>query len=186
VPLGTFLEGYLVPGGAYYHEEDAYAFAPGHAYRYCNVAVSLAAYMVEAASGIAFETWSRDRIFAPLGMTDTRWRLSDVRASQVATPPVVERPPHVLRASPIRVPPTIPTTSCARPSRAWPATSRCSFGAARSTAPGSFRRIPSDPCARQVPTISDRQGLVWYWSHPKGRELIGHNGRLRRRYGLLP
>jgi hypothetical protein len=47
-----------------------------------------------------------------------------------------------------------------------------SLGGVRILSEGSVRSMRR----RQVPQISDGHGLVWYWSHPKGRELIGHNG----------
>lgn len=177
VPLGTFMEGYLVPGGAYYHEEDAYGFPPGHEYRYCNVAVSLAAFMVEAASGIAFEQWSRDRIFAPLGMSDTGWRLSEVRASQVATPTRWSNETHTYEGRRQYGYPDYPDGELR--------TTVESLGRHLSmfVRGGSLEgaRILSEDSVRamrhpQVPEISDGQGLVWYWTHPRGRKLIGHNG----------
>src|SRR5678810_801683 len=58
----------------------------GKAYRYSNVGASLAAYLVEAASGIGFDVWCNDRIFEPLAMTRTGWHLADVSRSEVAMP----------------------------------------------------------------------------------------------------
>ena len=67
IGLGEFLEGYLVPGGEDYRAGNFYRFAPGKAYRYSNVGASLAAYLVEAASGIGFDEWCNDR-------SSSRWR----------------------------------------------------------------------------------------------------------------
>ena len=177
VPLGAFLEGYLVPGGDYYHEQDAYPFPPGHEYRYCNVAVSLAAFMVEAAAGIPFETWSRDRIFAPLGMSDTGWRLSEVRASQVATPTRWSNDTHTYEGRRHYGYPDYPdgqlrTTVGSLGRHLAMFTRGGALGGARILSRDSVRAMQR----RQVPDVSPDQGLVWYRSHPRGRQLVGHNG----------
>ncbi len=177
IPLGTFMEGYLVPGGAYYHEEDAYPFPPGREYRYCNVAVSLAAFMVEAASGTAFETWSRDRIFAPLGMSDTGWRLSEVRASQVATPTRWSNDTHTYQGRRHYGYPDYPdgelrTTVESLGRHLGMFAGGGMVGRTRILTEASVRAMRRP----QVPEISAGQGLVWYRSSPRGRELIGHNG----------
>lgn len=46
-------------------------FAPGTSYRYSNSGYALLALIVEKASGETFATFLRDRIFTPLGMTNT-------------------------------------------------------------------------------------------------------------------
>lgn len=46
-------------------------FAPGSDYRYSNSGYALLALIVERASGQTFATFLRDRIFAPLGMTNS-------------------------------------------------------------------------------------------------------------------
>ena len=177
IPLSTFMERYLVPGGDYYHEGNAYAFPPGHEYRYCNVAVSLAAYMVEAASGTPFETWSRDRIFGPLGMTDTGWRLAEVRASQVATPTRWSNDTHTYEGRRQYGYPDYPdgelrTTATSLGRHLAMFSNGGALDGVRVLSEESVRAM----VRRQVPDISPGQGLVWYRSHPRGRELIGHNG----------
>ena len=46
-------------------------FAPGTSYRYSNSGYALLALIVERASGQSFASFLRDRIFQPLGMTNT-------------------------------------------------------------------------------------------------------------------
>ncbi len=46
-------------------------FAPGTAYRYSNSGYALLSLVVEAASGMSYPDFLRERIFVPLGMADT-------------------------------------------------------------------------------------------------------------------
>ena len=49
-------------------------FPPGSEYDYSNTNYNLLAMVVERASGKPFPTFTRERIFIPLGMTHTSWR----------------------------------------------------------------------------------------------------------------
>jgi CubicO group peptidase (beta-lactamase class C family) len=54
--------------------QRALNYAPGEAYSYTNSGYNLLAILVERVSGIPFAEFSRQRIFEPLGLADTRWR----------------------------------------------------------------------------------------------------------------
>ena len=84
--LRTFLRRYLAPGGADLAPNNYYSFGPGRSYRYANVGVSLAAFLVEAAAGIGFDTWCERRIFAPLGMDRAGWHLAGLPRREIAMP----------------------------------------------------------------------------------------------------
>jgi CubicO group peptidase (beta-lactamase class C family) len=49
-------------------------FVPGTRWSYCNTGYNLAAIIVSRVSGQSFADFTRDRIFAPMGMTRTSWR----------------------------------------------------------------------------------------------------------------
>ncbi len=49
-------------------------FAPGAKWSYSNTGFNLAAIIVSRVSGMSFAEFSKQRIFAPLGMTHTSWR----------------------------------------------------------------------------------------------------------------
>ena len=66
----AFLAEHLGPGG------DAFAGTAG-TFAYSNTGIALAASVTEAATGTPFETFSRQRLFGPLGMTHTGWFLRD-------------------------------------------------------------------------------------------------------------
>jgi len=177
IALGAFLQGYLVPGGEDYDLDNFLGKKPGSVYRYSNIGASLAAFVVEAASGIGFDTWCRDRIFAPLGMTRAGWHLADVPAEDVAMPYRWSGPRQRYVGFGQYGYPDYPD------------------GALRTTAPqlarhmgmmlngGSWQgtRVLRSETVReilrsQVPDITVGQGLIWYRAHTQGRLVIGHNG----------
>lgn len=49
-------------------------FEPGHEYSYSNSGYNLLAMVVSRVSGTSFAEFSQERIFGPLGMSDTQWR----------------------------------------------------------------------------------------------------------------
>jgi CubicO group peptidase (beta-lactamase class C family) len=54
--------------------QKALNFDPGEEYLYSNTGYTLAAIIAQRAGGQPFATLSQERLFKPLGMTNTRWR----------------------------------------------------------------------------------------------------------------
>jgi CubicO group peptidase (beta-lactamase class C family) len=54
--------------------QQALNFTPGDHYSYSNTGYNLSAIIVSRVSGLSFAEFSRQRIFAPLGLTHTSWR----------------------------------------------------------------------------------------------------------------
>ncbi len=78
VALDDFLQNYLVPGGRYYNaSENFHNFKPGTQHEYSNVGSALIGALVEHISGKDFNTYCKENIFEPLGMTHTFWRLEE-------------------------------------------------------------------------------------------------------------
>ena len=87
IPLGYFLEQYLTPGGEYYSVTYNYStWSPGTDWGYSNIAVALAAYLVEVISGVPFDQYCEDNIFTPLDMYETSWFLSELNIDNIAMP----------------------------------------------------------------------------------------------------
>jgi CubicO group peptidase (beta-lactamase class C family) len=87
IPLGEFLQDYLVPGGEYYDAELNFnGTAPGSVYEYCSVTIGLAGFLVEHISGIPFDQYCKDSIFLPLDMDETSWRFADLDSNNIAMP----------------------------------------------------------------------------------------------------
>jgi len=85
IPLGEFLESYLVVGGSRYSPSNFYEAAPGAEYKYSNVGAALLGRLVETATGANFDDFCRAKIFEPLGMVNSSWHLAGLRGT-VARP----------------------------------------------------------------------------------------------------
>lgn len=84
VNLDFFLENYLVAGGSFYNATENYHnFEPGTDHEYSNEGSALIAVLVEQISGIDFNTYCKQNIFTPLGMTNTSWRLDEINQTIV-------------------------------------------------------------------------------------------------------
>ena len=59
------------------------AFHPGTAFRY-SLSIDVLGYIVQAASGMPFEDFLQERIFAPLGMVDTAFWVPPEKAARLA------------------------------------------------------------------------------------------------------
>ena len=59
-------------------------FSPGTAWNY-SVSTDVLGYLVQKISGVPFEQFLHERIFAPLGMVDTAFHVDDARADRLAS-----------------------------------------------------------------------------------------------------
>lgn len=59
-------------------------FEPGSKYQYSNAGINTAAHIIEVVSGQAFETFLDERLFQPLGMTDTTFWPSEEQVRRLA------------------------------------------------------------------------------------------------------
>lgn len=84
IPLEEFLAEYYLEDGALYSMDNFASTAPGSTWNYSNIATSLAAYLVEAATGTAFKEYIITNILQPLGMTKTSYDLADLNTANIA------------------------------------------------------------------------------------------------------
>jgi len=84
--LRDFLQDYLVEGGSHYSVENFSEDRPGKIYEYSRINIALAAYLVEAVTGVEFDLYCKTRFFKDLGFTSVSWYLSDLSRDQVAIP----------------------------------------------------------------------------------------------------
>lgn len=62
----------------------AFSNAPGVAYEYSNLGITLLGYIIQKVSGKTYQQFINENIFKPLGMTDTKWEYTDVPADKLA------------------------------------------------------------------------------------------------------
>ena len=82
MPLGEFLENYLVPDGLYYSADVWASVEPGTQFVYANTGYYILRYIIENVTGQSIDQYLQENIFDPLGMTDTGLYFSDAPEKQ--------------------------------------------------------------------------------------------------------
>lgn len=78
IPMEDYLKGYLDVDGAYFEGANYINFKPGDRYEYSNVGAALCALVIEKATGVPFDVFTKQHILKPLEMSATAWSLNDV------------------------------------------------------------------------------------------------------------
>mmetsp|Transcript_15890 Transcript_15890/g.35371 ORF Transcript_15890/g.35371 Transcript_15890/m.35371 type:complete len:547 (+) Transcript_15890:335-1975(+) len=88
ITLDEMMRGYFLPGGRWYNARGNFQpNRPGKNYQYANFNADLVGYLVETVTGIQLRDYSRMKLFEPLGMTNSGWRLADfANQSLIAMP----------------------------------------------------------------------------------------------------
>jgi CubicO group peptidase (beta-lactamase class C family) len=84
-PLARFVEQYFRPDGKTYSRDNFVDAKPGALREYSNIGAALAGYIVERAVGEPLNVYTRKHVFAPLGMKDTGWFLSEIEPAKHST-----------------------------------------------------------------------------------------------------
>lgn len=85
--LSDCMQRYMAPDGADYNPNTNFlSSAPGTTFEYSNIATGLSGYIVERASGIPFNAYCEQHLFAPMCMDETAWFFSEVDSARVARP----------------------------------------------------------------------------------------------------
>jgi CubicO group peptidase (beta-lactamase class C family) len=85
-PLGRWLRDYLTADGALYDRQRNYHhWAPGAQFQYSNVAYGLLGHLVERLADMSYSDYMREKVFAPLGMSRSRFLLSGMNPESHAT-----------------------------------------------------------------------------------------------------
>ncbi len=79
IPLADFLKKILSDKGAWYQKEGFLNNPPGAHYEYSNVAATLAAQVLEGATGVSFPKFTQAHILDPLGMTGSGWSFDAIQ-----------------------------------------------------------------------------------------------------------
>lgn len=82
--LTDFCRAFLTPDGAFYFPATFTTTPPGTAFSYSNLGFALIGCIVENVAGKPFDDFTKQRIFTPLGMTRTSWRVADFQDEDMA------------------------------------------------------------------------------------------------------
>ncbi|MCU0372286.1 MAG: serine hydrolase [Ignavibacteria bacterium] len=86
LPLEDYLENYFTPDSMFYSLQNFNSFWPGLQWQYCNIGYALIGYLVESISGMDFNQYCKDSIFARLGMSESSFFYSDIDTMHMAMP----------------------------------------------------------------------------------------------------
>tara|TARA_R110002049_G_scaffold251627_5_gene426038 strand:- start:12439 stop:13734 length:1296 start_codon:yes stop_codon:yes gene_type:complete len=81
-PMEDYLKGYLKRGGENYQADNYINFKPGDRFNYSNIGATLAALIIEKATGMPFDIFTTKFILNPLKMNSSGWALNDVDISK--------------------------------------------------------------------------------------------------------
>jgi CubicO group peptidase (beta-lactamase class C family) len=180
-PLRDFLASYLAPGGRWYSADKCWSYAkPGTGWSYSNVAVALLGYLAQCVGLEPLDVFTRERIFAPLGMHNTAWRYEDIAEDKLAQPYTFDSAHYH------RIPyQTYPD---------WPAGLLCTSandfakflrlyteggrvdGRTYLTQDALKAILTPDPVIMDPKHLDHRQGLIWQLFDRNGAHLAGHHG----------
>lgn len=178
IKLGAFLRDYLTPPGKLYSRKKNFKKkCPGRTYTYSNVGAGLLGYLVEVIAGEPFEQFSQERLFQPLDMTETAWRLSDLNADHIAMP-YKGNPSSSFKPAGHFGFPTYPDGLL----RTSPSTLARFLNMFIQFGELGGKRILSHEsidAMRHVhfPSVDEDQGLIWYYVDVGSRKgILGHTG----------
>ncbi|MEW5249490.1 serine hydrolase domain-containing protein [Microbulbifer sp. 2201CG32-9] len=181
ITLAGFLGAYLDSEGEFYNQNENFlARAPGEEYIYSNIGAALAGYSLELSSGFTLADYAKMKIFTPLGMVNTSWRIPELIPDNIAKPhyPINGN----LTALPLYELATWPDgglRSSAYEMALFLAT--IMNGGKLSTGKKEIRILEADSAAQMLTPITDNFGIFWIIDWPlqyngKINKLIGHNG----------
>ncbi len=84
--LEEWVKSYFLPTGSFYHSEENFTcWQPGDRFLYSNAGYGLLSYLVEVVSGMPFNRYCKENIFAPLAMHNTSFEVADVSEKYLGT-----------------------------------------------------------------------------------------------------
>ncbi|MHC4212708.1 MAG: serine hydrolase, partial [Planctomycetota bacterium] len=84
--LEQYLMNHLDASGANYNQDNYLPVPPGTQGQYSNYAFAVLGVVVEQVTGDSLETYCRDSIWTPLGMSETSWFMANLDSNNIAMP----------------------------------------------------------------------------------------------------
>jgi CubicO group peptidase (beta-lactamase class C family) len=155
-----------------YWKPEHFGGTPGTRWEYCNAGFGILGAVVEAAAGEDLPSLTARRIFTPLGLTSSGWRISDVGADRLAVPysgPLQEGPIPSAQMGWTFFPATSMHTNVIDLSRFLSAFVMDGGGLVTATTAASMRTI-------ERPDLNGNQAFAWYYETIDGHRYLGHTG----------
>lgn len=186
--LRDFIHAYFQAQGRYFSPLNFLPERPGKQYAYSRMNIALAAYLVEAATGIEFDLYCKTRQFLQLGFSSVSWFLRDLQPEKVAMPYLWQG--NSYQAQGHYGYPMYPSGQL-RINLTY--LSRFMLALLQDGAYGGQRLLPAPVLAHaatvQYPFIDAHQALGWQYDTLAGRPLLGMRGHDRgvsTRFFLAP
>jgi CubicO group peptidase (beta-lactamase class C family) len=175
IPLGEFLEEYLVPGGIYYSQDNYNPWPPATQDDYCNIGAAICGYIVELLAD-SFPIWCHDSVFEPLNMYETAWFLAQLDTHNIAMPYYWDGAVHIPYGHIGK--PYYPCGTLRTSSRqlARLLTAFMQYGVIDDTVRILDSTTVELMTTAQYPVLNPEQGLFWYKKFLDGRWIWGHQG----------
>ena len=173
MPLDQFVRAYYQPDGSLYRQGNFSKDAPSEAYEYSNVATGLAGQVFHEATGVRLDLYAREHIFAPLGMANTGWFLSDFAdLSQIAQPYVRGNKPFSHYGYPTWPDGQLRTSANDLARFLAMVMNGGELDGVRILAPETVEQLLTK---QTFAGLSEQSGQGIFWEYTKGG-LVGHNG----------
>jgi len=175
IPLGEFLENYLVPGGSYYSIDNFNPWPPATQDDYCNIGAAICGYIIELLAD-SFPLRCRDSLFDPLSMEETAWFIAELDTNNIAMPYHWDGNayiPYGHIGKPYYPCGTLRTSSL-HLSRLL--TAFMQYGEIDDTVRILESATVDSMTTSQYPVLNPEQGLFWYKKFLDGRWIWGHQG----------
>ncbi|UCD20328.1 MAG: serine hydrolase [candidate division WOR-3 bacterium] len=175
IPLGEFLEDYLVPGGLYYSIDNYNPWPPATEDDYCNIGAAICGYIIEQLAD-SFPMMCRDSLFDPLDMNETAWFIAELDTNNIAMPYHWDGAayiPYGHIGKPYYPCGTLRTSSL-QLSRLLIAFMQ--HGVIDDTVRILESTSVDSMTTSQYPVLNPEQGLFWYKKFLDGRWIWGHQG----------
>lgn len=83
--MEQFLKNLLTKKGDWYQKSNFLSKPPGSTYEYSNVGATLAAYVLEQATGKSFSAYTQEHVLQALGMNSSGWSFDHINLAQHST-----------------------------------------------------------------------------------------------------
>lgn len=175
--LAQFAESYAWPEGELYSAESNFGAAPGAEHEYSNAGIAIAGHLAELAWGDDFRTLTRTMVFEPLALQNTGWYLADLDATHLSVPYTY----NMARDSQVALEHSTyahyPAGGLRSSVHDLSRFVRAVLGGGELDGERIFEAdTVTEMLRRQVPELSNRQGLVFRYDTVGGREYVGHSG----------